>query len=384
MNTNWIHAGSLAVFAALTSLSGACHKSQAAPETPAQQVPPGQVWLTGQQVKDAKIEVQTVAEQDVDDTILTSGRVSLEDMRSAHLFTPVTGRVVRIAAMLGQRVKKGDPLAVIESPDIGNAVSDQHKAEADLIAAEHDFRRRKELFEQKAGSAADQEASEDNWRKAKAEVERASQKAFLLRTGNVDGVTQTYTLPAPIDGEVLMANITPGVEVQGQYSGGATQELFTIGEIDKVWVFGDVYEMDLARVRVGAPAVVSVVAYRDKTFNGVVDWVSGTLDPNTRTAKIRCTFDNPERMLRPEMFATVKISVEQKKALAIPRDALLRLGEYKVVFVQIGEGDGTTKFERLPVDVDEGESSQWLEVKHGLEAGQKIVVSGAILLSQKL
>jgi cobalt-zinc-cadmium efflux system membrane fusion protein len=368
-----------------------CHKSQAAPEPSSTQPPAGQVWLTAQQVKDAKIEVQTVAEQVVDDTILTSGRVSLEDLRSAHIFTPVTGRVVGILASLGQRVKKGDPLAVIESPDIGNAVSDVHKAEADLIAAEHDFKRKKDLFEQKAGSEAEQEAAEDNWRKAKAEVERARQKAFLLRAGNVDAVTQRYTLPSPIDGEVLMMNINPGIEVQGQYSGGATQELFTIGEIDKVWVFGDVYEMDLARVHVGSPAAVTVVAYKDKVFQGQVDWVSGALDPTTRTAKVRCTFDNPDRLLRPEMYATIQISVEQKKALAIPRAALLRLGEYKVVFVQVagegtpgGAGDGLIKFERAPVDVDEGESSPWLEVRHGLDLGQKVVVSGAILLSQKL
>jgi multidrug efflux pump subunit AcrA (membrane-fusion protein) len=84
------------------------------------------------------------------------------------------------------------------------------------------------------------------------------------------------------------------------------------------------------------------------------------------------------------MYATAQISVDQKKALAIPRNALLRLGEYKVVFVQVGEGDGRVKFERVPVDVDEGESSPWLEVKHGLEDGQKVVVNGAILLSQKL
>jgi cobalt-zinc-cadmium efflux system membrane fusion protein len=342
------------------------------------------VWLTAQQAKDAKIEVQTVADQDVDDTVLTSGRVALEDLRSAHIFTPVTGRVVKINAQLGTRVKKGDALAVIESPDIGNAVSDVHKAEADLIAAEHDFKRKKELFEEKAGSAADQEASEDNWRKTRAEVERARQKAFLLRAGNVDSVTQTYTLPSPIDGEVLMMNINPGAEVQGQYSGGATQELFTIGEIDKVWVIADLYEMDIGRVKIGAPAVVSVVAYKDKVFNGQVDWVSGMLDPNSRTAKVRCAFDNPDRLLRPEMYATMQISVEQKKALAIPRNALLRLGEYKVVFVELSEDGGFMKFERLPVDVDEGESSQWLEVKHGLEAGQKVVVSGAILLSQKL
>jgi cobalt-zinc-cadmium efflux system membrane fusion protein len=197
-------------------------------------------------------------------------------------------------------------------------------------------------------------------------------------------VTQTYTLPSPIDGEVLTMNINPGTEVQGQYTGGTTQELFTIGEIDKVWVLGEIYEMDLARVQVGAPAAVTVVAYKDKVFDGQVDWVSGVLDPNTRTARIRCTFDNPDRLLRPEMYATIQISVAQKKALAIPRSALLRLGEYKVVFVEIGESDGQVRFERLPIDVDEGEASQWLEVKHGLEVGQKIVVSGAILLSQKL
>ncbi|HTB72597.1 MAG TPA: efflux RND transporter periplasmic adaptor subunit [Polyangiaceae bacterium] len=370
------------VASAATTIS--CHRSEAAPEPPGPQPPAGQVWLTAQQAKDAKIEVQTIAEQDVDDTILTSGRVSLEDLRSAHIFTPVTGRIVKISAGLGMHVKKGDPLAVIESPDIGNAVSDVHKAEADLIAAEHDFKRKKELFEQKAGSAADQEASEDNWRKATAEVERARQKAYLLRAGNVDNVTQTYTLPSPIDGEVLAMNINPGMEVQGQYTGGATQELFTIGEIDKVWVLGDLYEMDLARVQIGSPAAVTTVAYKDKVFNGHVDWVSGMLDPNTRTTKVRATFDNPDRLLRPEMFVTVQISVEQKKALAIPRNALLRLGEYKVVFVQVGEDGGVLKFERLPVDVDEGESSQWLEVRHGLEIGQKVVVSGAILLSQKL
>jgi multidrug efflux pump subunit AcrA (membrane-fusion protein) len=142
--------------------------------------------------------------------------------------------------------------------------------------------------------------------------------------------------------------------------------------------------MDLARVKVGAPAIVTTVAYKDKTFTGTVDWVSGMLDPSSRTAKVRCTFDNPDRLLRPEMYATVQISVDQKKALAIPRNALLRLGEYKVAFVQIGEGNGLIQYERVPVDVDEGEASQWLEVKHGLEAGQKVVVSGAILLSQKL
>jgi len=172
--------------------------------------------------------------------------------------------------------------------------------------------------------------------------------------------------------------------VQGQYSGGTAQELFTIGELDRVWVLGNLYEMDLARVHVGTPASVTVVAYPGAVFHGRVDWVSGAVDPVTRTATVRCTFDNEDKRLKPMMYATDQISVDQKKALAIPRSALLRLGDAKVVFVETGASDGKEKFSRVSVDVDEGESSPWLEVKHGLAAGQKIVVNGAILLAAKL
>ncbi|MGD0678376.1 MAG: efflux RND transporter periplasmic adaptor subunit [Polyangiaceae bacterium] len=383
----------LLVVAAASAVS--CHPSQAAQA--ASESAAGELWLTPAQVAEAKIEVAAAGEQVVDDTILTSGTITLDDLRSGHVFSPVTGRVTRIFAQLGQRVKKGDPLATIESPDIGNAVSDVHKGEADLIAAEHDLRRKKALYAQKAASAADVEASEDADRNAKAEVERARQKEFLLRVGNVDTVTQTYTLPAPIDGEVLLRNINPGVEVQGQYSGGAGNnclpglttnavcgELFTIGELDKVWALGDVYEIDLGRVHVGAPAKVTTVAYPGQVFTGVVDWVSGSLDANTRTAKVRCTFDNPDGKLRPMMYASVQISVDARKALAIPRSAVVRLGDYKVVFAEVGQADGRVHFERLPIAVDESTLTPYVAVKHGVEAGQRIVVSGASNLSQRL
>lgn len=371
---------SLALGLALT----ACHRSVAAPETSSAQPPPNEVWLTPAQVKEAQIQIASVTTEPVDDTILTSGTVSLEDLRTGHVFSPVTGRVVSITAQLGQKVTKGQPLAVIESPDIGSTMADVHKAQADMIAAEHDLKRKKDLFEQKAGSAADLEAAEDTYRKAKAELERAQEKQTLLRVGNADAVTQTFSLISPVDGEVLTRNINPGIEVQGQYGGGTTQELFTIGQLDRVWVIGDLYEMDFARVHVGAPASVTVVAYPGKVFKGTVDWVSGSLDPTTRTARVRCTFENTDKLLRPMMYATVQVSVDQKNAVAIPREALLRLGEYKVVFTEIGEGDGLVKFRRVPVDVDEGESSPWLEVKHGLAAGDKIVTAGAILLAANL
>lgn len=382
---------------ALLSLGASCKPSEAATGSNVSKAPPGQVWVTPAQAAESKIETVTVGEQVVEDTIVTSGTITLDDLRSGHVFSPVTGRVVKIVAQLGQRVKKGDPLAVIESPDIGNAVSDTHKAEADLIAADHDLRRKKDLFAQKAASAADVETSEDAERNAKAELERARQKQFLLRVGNVDAVSQTYTLPSPIDGEVLLRNINPGVEVQGQYSGGAGNnclpglttnavcgELFTIGELDKVWMLGDVYEVDLPRVHLDATVQVTTISYPNQVFTGTVDWISGSLDPNTRTAKIRCTFDNVDGKLRPMMYATASIAADHRTAVAIPRSAILHLGDYKVVFVQVGESANQLRFERLPIDVEEGTTGPYVAVKHGVDAGQKVVSNGAAALSQQM
>jgi membrane fusion protein, heavy metal efflux system len=392
MNHQWLAASLIAL-----SVFGTSCFDQSHPATANTGIPIGQVWLTPAEMAELKIELAPVGEQVVDDTLLTSGTVNLDDLRSGHVFSPVTGRVVKIVAQLGERVHKGDALATIESPDIGSAVSDAQKAEADLIAAEHDLKRKRELFAQKAAAAADVESSEDAERNAKAELERARQKQFLLRVGNVDAVSQTYTLPAPIDGEVLLRNINPGVEVQGQYSGGAGNncipgittnavcgELFTIGDVDKVWILGDIYEVDLARVHVGATASVTSVAYPDLVFKGTVDWVSGGLDTNTRTAKVRVTVDNPEKKLRPMMYATVAISVDQRRAVAIPRSAIVQLDVYRVVFIRVGEADGKQHFQRLPVDIDESLSGPYVAIKHGAVAGQAIVARGAAALSQKL
>jgi cobalt-zinc-cadmium efflux system membrane fusion protein len=367
----------------LIAFGAACH-AETASGVEGYTPPPTEIWLTRAEVAESKLDVKPAGEEVVDDSVLVTGTITLDDQRTGHVFSPVTGRVAKITAELGQRVHKGDPLAVLESPDIGQAVSDVHKAQADLIAAEHDLRRKKELLAQRAAASADVEASEDAARTARAELERARQKQFLLRVGNIDTVTQTYTLPAPVDGEVLARNINPGIEVQGQYSGGANQELFTIGELDSVWVVGDVYGVDLGRVRTGQPAQVTTVAYPDQVLKGTVDWVSGGLDPTTRTAKVRCTFANPDKLLRPLMYATVQIAVDPRRALALPREAVVRMGEYRVVFLEIGERDGRVGFERLPIDVDDREGASWLAVRHGVEAGQKIVVRGGDALLRRL
>lgn len=359
--------------------AAACHRSSSAA---APQPPAGEAWLSPQQVKNANLVVAPVADQDVGGAVVTSGRVTFDDLRVAHVFSPVTGRVVRIDAQPGQRLKKGAALATIESPDVGSAFSDLAKAHADLEAAERDYERQKDLYDAHAASQKDYETALNNFQKARAELSRAQKKASLLSKGGADSVTQQYTLRAPIDGEVVSRNISPGMEVVGQYSQGNAVELFTIGELDRVWVMADVFEMDLGRVKAGARVTVHVVAYPNRVFVGKVDLVAGQLDPNTRTAKVRCAIDNPDRALKPEMYATVSVAVAERKQLAIPRSAMLRLGDQTVVFVESGRApDGLIRFERRPVAVDEDEGGDFLPVTHGLQRGEKLVTSGAILLA---
>jgi cobalt-zinc-cadmium efflux system membrane fusion protein len=359
---------------------------RSAPESQRNAHPPnGEVWLTDQQVRDAKLAVQPAASHVVSNEVVTSGKIAFDDLRVAHVFSPVTGRVTRILADPGRRVEKGAPLAIIQSPDVGNAFADLGKARADLVTAQHDLRRQQELYEGHAASQKELEGARDSYGKARAEMDRARQKARLFRAGTAKAVTQEFTLRAPIEGEVIARSVTPGAEVQGQYSGATAVELFTIGELNSVWMVADVFEMDLARVKKGAPVTVTVVAYPARTFSGNVDWISDLLDPVSRTARVRASIENPAHLLKPEMYATAGIGVAGRTALVIPATAVLRLSDQTVVFVEDGRtSDGHWRFIRRVVALEESEGTAYMPVAHGLAPGERVVTSGGLLLSGML
>jgi cobalt-zinc-cadmium efflux system membrane fusion protein len=342
--------------------------------------------MTRDQVREAHIEIEPVIVQPIGNEVVTSGKVTFDDLRVAHVYSPVTGRVTRILADPGQRVKKGAALATIESPDVGNAFADLAKAQSDLTAAGHDFARQQDLYGVRAVSQKEFEAAEDNYRRAKAELERSKRKAALFRRGapggaGGDDVSQGFTLRAPIEGEVIGRNVNPGAEVQGQYGGGTAVELFTIGELDNVWILADVFEMDLGRVKRGAPVSIKVVAYPNKEFVGRVDYITGTLDPATRTARVRCSVPNPGHELKPEMYATVSIGVEGKPVPSLPRSAVLRVSDQTVVFVQAPPlPDGRLRFVRRVVAVDETEGAGYVPVIRGVSSGEPVVSVGGVLL----
>jgi cobalt-zinc-cadmium efflux system membrane fusion protein len=356
---------------------------QPAPSSSSAIPPAGEARLPAAKLRTAGISVVPVNFQDLDRVLGASGRIAFDDQRVTHVFSPVNGRVRRLVAQPGQRVGKGDPLAIIDSPDVGSAISDYAKAQAALGAAEREYQRQKELFAAHAAAERELEGAEANERQARAELERAREKARMLAGGKLSGVTQEFVLRSPIAGEVITRTANPGVEVQGQYSGGTAVELFTIGELDRVWALADVFEADLGRVRVGAPVTVEVIAFPGRVFAGKLDWISGAVDPLTRTAKVRCTVDNAGRLLKPEMYATASIAVAGRRALAIPRGAVLRQGDQTVVFREVGTtSDGLVRFERWPVKVDDegSDADSMVAVLAGLAPGDRVVSAGGILL----
>ena len=367
--------------AALALLAGAFACKEEKPET-GQQRPVGEAWLSPQQLAAGQIVTSAVEEREVGGEITTSGRVAFDDLRVAHVFSPVSGRVVEISAHPGQKVAKGAPLAIIDSPDLGSALADVDKAEADLIAAQHELARQTALVEANAGARRDLEAATDNERKARAEVRRAKARTRLFHADAASSVQgQRYILRAPIGGEVISRAVNPGAEVQGQYGGGTAVELFTIGSIDQVWVLADVFETDLAKVKTGAALSAAVPAYEGRAFTGRVDWISPALDPATRTARVRCVLKNERGELRPEMYATVRIASGVRSSLAIPRTAVVRQGEQTWVFTQLGRTEhGMHRFSRRQVQVEDA-GGDLLPVLSGLARGETVVTAGAIQLS---
>ncbi len=341
-----------------------------------------EAWVSQAQLQAAGIRLAVAKQQDVEDAVTIGGRLSFDELRVTHVYAPVTGRISKVHAGLGQRVRKGDPLLSLASPDVGSAFSDVVKARADLTAAEHELERQKELFEAHAGARRDLEVAENAFKKAKAEFDRAEQKKLLLRSGAADGVSQEFTLRSPIDGEVVARNVFPGLEVQGQYSGaGQAVELFTIGDIDRLLVLGEVYEMDLPQVRDGAPVTLKLPSAPDKLFRGTAEWVADVLDPQSHTAKVRCIFDNSDHLLKPEMYEMVSVTVPAAHLLALPRTAILRQGAETVIFVRDGTApDERIGFKRRVVQVDEQRPGGLVPVVGGLHEGETVVVAGGVFL----
>ena len=306
-----------------------------------------------------------------------NGRTSWDESRTVRVFSPLAGRIVSLTAGPGSRVKRGDPLATISSPDFGQAQAESAKAEADFAMSDKALARARELAEHGVIAGKDLQQTEADLAHARAEVERTRARTRLLGGGaNVD---QQFVLRAPIAGILVERNANPGQEVRPDQAQPGSPALFVISDPTRLWIQLDVPESSLGGISPGIEFRFKVAATPDSIFIGKIEYVGDSLDPVTRITRARGSVDNLRRLLKAEMFVAAEADVERSPFVLLPASAVLLGGNVRYVFVD--EGGGC--FVRRPVEGDEAVFGT-LRIWKGLQAGERVVVGGSLMLQQIL
>jgi len=305
-----------------------------------------------------------------------SGKLVWNEDKTVRVYTPFAGRVSRILVQPGDRVGQGQTLAVIASPEFGQAQAEARRAEGDYALAQQNVARVRDLHQHGVAAAKDLNAAEADYARAESELKRT--QARLKLYGGGSDIDQTYALKSPLAGVVVEKNINPGQELRPDQMGSAPA-LFVITNPSSLWVLLDASEKDLPQLRLGKIIAIRTPLYRDADFTARITAVSDFLDPVTRTIKVRALLDNTERRFKGEMFITAEIEHEEGTQLQIPAKAVFFQGGRHFVFVDAGGG----RFERREVRI--GDSSDGsIVVRSGLSEGQKVVTEGVLLLQQML
>jgi cobalt-zinc-cadmium efflux system membrane fusion protein len=299
-----------------------------------------------------------------------------------RVFTPFAGRVRRVLVDAGQVVQRGAPLAEVESPDFGEAQAEARTAESDLRLAESNLARLSDLFEHGAAARKDLEAAQAD--RARAEAQHARALARLASCGaGADSVTGLFLLRSPIAGTVVERNLTPGQEIRpDQMLANAPQlfsPLFVLTDPSRLWIQIDAPESEQGELRPGVPFRFTSTALAGQVFQGRIEIVSESIDPNTHTVRARGTIDNLRRALKAEMFVNVEVTATGAPMASVPARAVFLRGEKHYAFVE--EKPGT--FVRHEVGVGSELDSRVL-VTSGLRAGERVVTDGSVLLQQLL
>ena len=376
--------GTLALFA-LSGCDGPPPNATGANPPPS--VDKSLVRLTAEEIKSAGITVQPVIRSEFRTIRDFPGTVEPNEHALAEITTLVRGRVIDVYADLGREVKGGTLLALLYSSELGMAQSAYLKATAKLNVAERAFRRAELLLKEKVIGVAELQRREGEMLSLRAELREARDRLLILGLTDEDlrNLDRNHTIRshvpvvAPFDGRIIARNLTKGEVVE------TTEKLFVVADLSDVWVTAVIPEKDIPYIRpdqtgTGQSVEVHVAAYPGQAFQGRITYVGDVLDPATRTMRLRLELPNPERKLKPAMYATVRVYSEpEANALLIPESAVQRDRDRQFVFV-----------EREPAifearDVKLGSSNgREIKVLDGLLEGEAIVTNGAFVLKSEL
>jgi cobalt-zinc-cadmium efflux system membrane fusion protein len=304
--------------------------------------------------------------------------VQPNENKLAEVTSLIRGRVEAVYVDFGQDVEGGTPLALVHSTDIGLSQAAYLKAAAQSHEASLAYERARELYEGLVVSLAELKRREAAMRVAQADLRETTHRLELLgvpgeeiqRLDRERTVRSEASISAPITGRVIMRNLTRGEIVE------MAQKIFTVADLSDVWVVGKVPEKDMQFIHRDQSVEIRATAYPGRVFPGTITHVSDVLDPATRTIRLRVTVPNPKKLLKPEMFAMVRVYAEPEPEVAmVPVSAVQRSGESSYVFVQLEEG----RFEKRPVVLGP-ETDQVVAVLDGLREGDLIVTAGTFVL----
>jgi membrane fusion protein, heavy metal efflux system len=371
------HASAVALMAAtVLSLAGCSRKIDNGPQTPFVSV--SNVSLTKAQRQN--IRLFTVEPAKFHKTIVATGAVDFDNDQATAVLAPVSGPVSRLLVSLGDRVKKGDPLAAVDSPDFAAAVSAYQKA---LATAQTDRRLAdldKDLVQHNGVSQREAAQAETDAANAEADRDAALQALASLNVPAeaIKDIQQGRKISrpggmirSPIAGTVVEKLITPGELLQA-----GTTPCFTVANLSRVWVMAQVFGSDLASVNLGDTATVET-GIDAKSFSGRVDNISALVDPDTRGVAVRVVVDNPGDFLKKQMYVRVVVKAgAESTGLLVPVSSILRDDE-NLPFVYVAEANGS--FSRQHVTLSARTGDQY-DIAAGLKGGDQIVVDGGIFV----
>jgi membrane fusion protein, heavy metal efflux system len=336
----------------------------------AQEAPPAAQVIQGVDVTLFSVEHPeqyppvTATRYEAPSELVTTGVVLPDISRSVPVITLASGRVVDIRARLGDTVQKDQVLLRVRSDDVAGGFDAYRKAVSDELLARKQLERTKDLYAHGAMAQQDLEVAQDNEDDAKTTLDTATEHLRLL--GNdPDKPNGIVDIVAPVSGVITDQEVTIAASVQAYSSPNP----FTISDLTNVWVVCDVYENDMANVRIGEIADVKLNAFPDKMIKGKVSNIGAILDPNIRTAKVRLEVPNTGEFMRPGMFATATFySLDKKVFTSVPSSAILHLHDRDWVFIPT-QG----KFRRVEVTSGAQLANGMQEIISGLQPGQQVV-----------
>lgn len=321
------------------------------------------------------ISIDTVKFDNIQDELTLSGEIGYDENKVVKIFPNASGQVVSVNVSPGQKVSAGQMLAVIRSADVAGNYSDLKSANSDAAIAQKEFKSADQLYQNGI-------SSEKEFVQAKLQYEKAMNAVNKVHTqiaingGGKTNAGGSYVVTSPRSGFVVEKNVTAGSFIRNDNG----QNLFTISDISDVWVWANVFETDIQKIKVGYPADVTTISYPDKIFHGKIDQISSVLDPSSKAMKVKIVLPNSDNLLKPQMFTKIIISQKQdQKSLVIPSGAIVFDGGKNYVLVYKNNYNVTAQEVQILKQVADKDY-----IQSGLQVGDRIISKNQILIYNAL